>query len=122
MPPLRYVILWHDGVPQPHFDLMFETLPGSALSPWRCPRWPVDVPTSATRLKDHRRAYLEYEGDLSDRRGRVTRVAGGDCELDIEEGGMWNIRLTTGAPPTRLMLRQIDGANWIAEPSDHRSI
>ena len=32
MPPLRYVILWHDGVAEPHFDLMFETLPGSALA------------------------------------------------------------------------------------------
>ena len=57
-PPLRYVILWHDGVPEPHFDLMFETLPGSALSTWRSPRWPVESPTPAARLKDHRRAYL----------------------------------------------------------------
>ena len=42
MPPLRYVILWHDGVAEPHFDLMFETLPGSALATWRSPRWPVE--------------------------------------------------------------------------------
>jgi hypothetical protein len=118
----RYVILWHHDVDEPHFDLMFETYPRSDLATWRSPRWPIEERVDLVRLKDHRRFYLEYEGDLTDRRGRVDRVAGGDCELEIEEGGVWNIRLITGAPPMRLMLRQIDGAAWIAEPSDRPAV
>ncbi len=31
------------------------------------------------RLADHRREYLEYEGEISGGRGRVTRVAEGVC-------------------------------------------
>jgi hypothetical protein len=39
---------------------------------------------AATRLADHRRAYLTYEGPISDGRGSVTRVAAGTCE--VQEG------------------------------------
>jgi hypothetical protein len=114
--PLRYVILWHEGVPDPHFDLMFETLPGSALSTWRSPRWPIEAPTAATRLKDHRRAYLDYEGDVSGRRGRVTRVAAGTCEVEVGEGSVWTVRLLTGSPPGRLILRPVQGDQWEIVP------
>jgi hypothetical protein len=110
MPPLRYVILWHDGVAEPHFDLMFETLPGSALATWRSPRWPVEGPTVVTRLKDHRRAYLDYEGELSDRRGRVERVAAGTCTVEVGEASMWQIRLLTGSRSQQLLLRPVDAA------------
>ena len=116
-PPLRYAILWHDDVPGPHFDLMFETLPGSALSTWRCPRWPVEAPTPATRLTDHRRAYLEYEGDLSGRRGRVTRVMAGACEVEVGEGSVWTVCLLTGSPPQRLVLRAVAGDQWEVAPA-----
>jgi len=34
----------------------------------------------ATRLPDHRKHYLSYEGPLSDNRGEVTQTASGDCE------------------------------------------
>jgi hypothetical protein len=110
MPPLRYVILWHDGVAEPHFDLMFETLPGSALATWRSPRWPVERPTVVTRLKDHRRAYLDYEGELSERRGRVERVATGTCTVEVGEASMWQIRLLTGSRSQQLLLRPVDAA------------
>ena len=36
---LRYAILHHTGIPSPHFDLMFETAPGSDLATWRVERW-----------------------------------------------------------------------------------
>jgi hypothetical protein len=39
---------------------------------------------TATRLEDHRRAYLTYEGPISGGRGSVTRVAEGTCE--VQEG------------------------------------
>jgi hypothetical protein len=118
MPPLRYVILWHDGVAEPHFDLMFETLPGSALATWRSPRWPVEGPTAVTRLKDHRRAYLDYEGELSERRGRVERVAAGTCTVEVGEASVWHITLLTGAQRQQLTLRPVDAAHqtWEAAP------
>ncbi|MGN6371125.1 MAG: hypothetical protein ACTHN5_22955, partial [Phycisphaerae bacterium] len=34
-------------------------------------------PPAATRIQDHRRLYLTYEGDISNNRGQVTRVAAG---------------------------------------------
>src|SRR5580765_1966878 len=74
LPPamsLRYVILHHTGVPTPHYDLMFETDPGSPLATWRSPTWPITDPTLLERLADHRRDYLEYQGPLTNNRGEV---------------------------------------------------
>ena len=114
MRPLRYVILRHDDVPEPHFDLMFETLPGSELATWRCPTWPIDRPTPLTRLKDHRRVYLDYEGKLSGQRGRVHRITHGTCEVEIGEDALWVIRLATVDQSLQLTLRQIDAEKWEA--------
>ena len=41
MAPLQYVILRHEEIAEPHFDLMFETLPGSELATWQAERWPI---------------------------------------------------------------------------------
>lgn len=116
MQPLRYVILRHDDVSEPHFDLMFETLPGSMLATWRSAAWPIEHPAEITRLRDHRRLFLEYEGDLTGGRGSVTRVTDGTCEVEVGEGSVWTIRLRSGAAPTTLVLRQLDGERWRAEP------
>ena len=113
---LRYVILWHDGIREPHYDLMFETLPGSALATWRSPRWPVEASTAVARLKDHRRAYLDYEGELTERRGRVTRVAAGRCEVEVGENAVWTVTLLDGSPPGRVTFRPLQGDTWEACP------
>src|SRR5205814_1240580 len=115
--PLRYVILWHHDIADPHYDLMFETLPRSDLATWRSPTWPIESAVEVERLKDHRRFYLEYEGDLSDRRGRVDRVGGGSCDVHIGEGGLWTINILTGGTPGRFTIRQIAGEQWIVEPT-----
>src|SRR4051812_5986230 len=82
--PLRFVILNHIGIADPHFDLMIESAPGGELLTWRCPENPLArYLTIAHRLGDHRRAYLEYEGELSGGRGLVTRVAGGLCAFQL---------------------------------------
>jgi hypothetical protein len=77
------VVLRHSDVSDPHFDLMFETLPGSMLATWRSPEWPIEMRVQVTRLRDHRRLYLEYEGTLTDQRGSVHRVADGTCTVEI---------------------------------------
>jgi hypothetical protein len=47
----------------------------------------------ATRLADHRVAYLDYEGPISGERGIVTRVDGGEYDIVSEAGGVWRVRL-----------------------------
>jgi hypothetical protein len=110
-------VLSHSNVGEAHFDLMFETLPGSMLATWRAQRWPIERTTPLVRLRDHRRLYLEYEGDLSDQRGTVYRVAEGNCEVEIGENSRWTIRLLTGASPQVLTFRLINGERWECEPA-----
>lgn len=111
-PKLRYVILHHEGIAEPHFDLMIETAPGGALFTWRVPCWPIDAGTQLIQLGEHRRDYLEYEGPVSGNRGRVKRIAAGagsmkwisscECELQLGSAG--------------LVFRQIGGEQWTAAP------
>lgn len=115
MEPLQYVVIHHTDIDEPHFDLMFETLPGSMLATWRSERWPIELVTPVTRLRDHRRIYLTYEGDLSGQRGAVSRIAQGHCEVEVGENSVWTIHILTGAPPQSLIFRQIDGERWEAE-------
>ncbi|HZK81955.1 MAG TPA: hypothetical protein VFC46_12830 [Humisphaera sp.] len=116
MRPLQYVILRHENIPEAHNDLMFETLPGSQLATWRADSWPIDRRASLTRLRDHRRAYLDFQGEIPGHRGTVYQVARGTCEVEIGENATWSIRLLTGMPPQVLIIRQIDGENWEGAP------
>jgi len=116
MATLRYVILRHDGVAEPHFDLMLETYPGSQLSTWRLANWPVESTTPATRLRDHRRFYLEYEGEVGGHRGFVHRIADGTCEIEIGEGSVWKIRILTGTTPQPFTLKLVEGEMWELTP------
>ncbi|HUB24714.1 MAG TPA: hypothetical protein VL992_04730 [Tepidisphaeraceae bacterium] len=93
MTPLRYVILRHEGWGEPHYDLMFETAPGSALATWRSPTWPPADMKQLTRLPDHRRDYLEYEGPVSNNRGFVRRIERGHCQIDHPDVQTWIITL-----------------------------
>ena len=117
MPPLQYVILRHEAIAEPHFDLMFETRPGSDLATFRGPLWPIDSTTALTRLKDHRRVYLEFEGELSQRRGRVVRIARGECNIEIGENAVWTIHLLNGCPARQIVVKQIEAEKWEGRPS-----
>ena len=71
-----------------HWDFMLEVPGQERLATWRLARNPLettdDIP--ATRLADHRRAYLDYEGELSGGRGRVRRVEQGGATLERLSG------------------------------------
>ena len=112
MPALRYVILRHDGVSEPHFDLMLETYPGSMLSTWRLQQWPVVARAQVTRLRDHRRLYLDYEGEIGGHRGFVHRIAEGNCEVAVGEANVWTVKLLTGTSPQTCILKPIDAERW----------
>src|SRR3954467_14716349 len=80
----RFAVLEHrwDGV---HWDFLLEH--GATL---RC--WALEAPivpgreVPARALPDHRRVYLEYEGEVSGGRGTVRRLDGGTYEV-----GVWTV-------------------------------
>lgn len=77
------VILRHDTPDGGwHFDWMI-LLESGRLMTFRIVERPDEAggEFEATRLADHRAAYLEYEGELTGGRGRVTRVARGEVRL-----------------------------------------
>jgi hypothetical protein len=114
MNPLRYAVLWHQDIDQPHYDLMFETAPGSGLATWRSPTWPITSSTSLQKLRDHRPAYLSYHGQLSGDRGSVTQIAAGTCQIEIDELSRWTIRLDSISRP--LVFELLYDDRWQAEP------
>jgi hypothetical protein len=102
---LRYVVLRHEGVPEPHFDLMLERGDGEPLATWRSSAWPIVDGTRVTPLPDHRRDYLAYQGPISDDRGYVARVADG------------TFRWESPAPPgaTSICLLTPSEQKWVIE-------
>jgi hypothetical protein len=111
--PLRFVVLHHTGVAQPHFDLMFETGPGSALATWRSAVWPIVKATPLERVADHRRDYLQYEGAVSGGRGEVRRVLADQFQLAVAADGHWEVVTAQGL---RLRLRRYERSDlWVGE-------
>jgi hypothetical protein len=110
---LRYAILHHTGVPAPHYDLVFELTPGGRLATWRSPDWPVQSGTLVERLADHRLAYLDYEGPVSDNRGHVARVLGGTLRLQALTDDL--VILTTDADRRFTFRRQGETSLWRLE-------
>ncbi|MEZ6138341.1 MAG: hypothetical protein R3C53_25945 [Pirellulaceae bacterium] len=81
----RFVLLWHElpatQLLTSHWDFMVET--ADLLLTFRLDRLPQDGTTAilAERLSDHRQRYLDFEGELSNDRGHVRRVAKGNYQL-----------------------------------------
>jgi len=113
-PGLRYAVLWHQDIDEPHYDLMFETAPGSGLATWRSSLWPITSPTPLQKLRDHRPAFLNYQGQLSADRGSVTQIAAGTCQIEIDEQSRWTIRVDSMPGP--LIFRMLHDDRWQAEP------
>jgi hypothetical protein len=109
----RYVILRHEGVPEPHFDLMIETISAGPLMTWRTLDWPITVETDLTKLGEHRRDYLDYEGPVSNNRGTVKRIAAGACELEWASGHDLLVKF----PTQSLHLVCLDDDHWTAAPA-----
>jgi hypothetical protein len=111
----RFVLLEHrwNGV---HWDLMFER--GDVLATWA-----IDEPIVAGRavparaLADHRRAYLDYEGEVSGGRGRVRRVDWGTYRVVSWSAGLVRVELKgtqlVGELELRLAGREsLDAPRW----------
>jgi len=80
----RFVVLHHDfpagHARRPHWDFMLEW--GPVLRTWAVASEPAEAADlEAEALPDHRLAYLDYEGPVSDDRGSVTQWDAGEYEL-----------------------------------------
>jgi hypothetical protein len=114
---VRWVVLHHTGVAQPHFDLMYEESPGGTLTTWRIPEWPILQYLDCTQLGQHRRDYLTYEGPVSGDRGSVKRIAAGRCIVETlrRDDVAWRIELRDeiGAP---FLTLELGATGWYAVP------
>lgn len=108
------VILRHDCPDgSHHFDWMIDA--GEGLTTFRV-RERIDGPGldvfEAERLADHRRAYLDYEGEISGGRGFVTRVARGWCRVGLLSDREADLRLRFGRDEARWRGESADGRAW----------
>lgn len=117
----RFVILQHVTPPgyrqATHWDLMLED--HGTLLTWALAESPrAGLSITATQLPDHRLAYLDYEGPVSDDRGEVTRVDSGDF-LWLSRDTTQIIALLTGQHNTlRFELQQRMGTEWEIKIAD----
>ncbi len=93
---LRYVVLRHEGIANPHFDLMYEWRSDAPLKTLRYRTWPPANPAEFERLPDHRRDFLDYEGAISNNRGLVKRVAQGFCTCEVDGEDSCIVELDNG--------------------------
>jgi hypothetical protein len=95
----RYAISHHTGAREgDHYDFFVEQ--GDVLKTWRLENPSLQHPQKARQIRDHRKTYLEFEGDLTDRRGRVKLWDAGECA--VEEWTDRRIRLALRGRRTRL--------------------
>lgn len=90
-----FVLLEHVVGVAVHWDFLVE-IPGSEkLASWRLLQSPFDAaaPVIAEPMADHRRLYLEFEGELTGGRGCVRRLDRGDAEVVAAGPGTWIFRL-----------------------------
>ena len=62
-----------------HYDFMLES--GDILKTWRIPQSPDHYPQKIEQIQDHRKIYLDYEGEISGNRGFVKIWDKGDYAI-----------------------------------------
>ena len=118
-PALRYVVLRHEGIETPHFDIMLEEAPDKELLTFRSDSWPIVEPTKLQKLPDHRREYLTFEGTLSGNRGHVRRVESGTYRSRPQWDDPYVIDVLLNDPVTcYLWLLCPPDYEWTLEPAD----
>ncbi len=86
-----FVIQFHQSDRGDHYDFMLES--GPVLTTFQLPCTLADIapdePVPVTRLADHRREYLTYEGPVSRGRGCVRIVDRGRYQAAVASDDQW---------------------------------
>ena len=116
----RFVLHRHSGCGPVHWDLMLEI--DDALATWRIAADPLAISPGAeieaTRIQDHRKAYLDYAGAVSGRRGRVEPQDSGQLSVTSGDDDLWAFELAGSELQGRFELRRIARGNdkWTLRP------
>ena len=106
----RFVILQHHhlGV---HWDFMLDT--GTVLRTWRLEKLlQINCDIAATALPDHRRIYLDYEGEVSGGRGHVVRWDTGEFEWLADQPDLVTLRMHGIRLQGYVYLRRCEPESW----------
>lgn len=81
-----FALLEHATVDGVHWDFLLD-LGDERLAAWRLAQHPGEQPgtIAAERIGDHRRVYLEFEGEISGGRGVVRRIDRGRAHFERNE-------------------------------------
>lgn len=116
-PPLRTVILRHT-LPDAswHHDWLVQHADLALVPTWRTGHARPDDPAmdafDAEQIGEHRAHYLGYEGEVSDNRGRVERVAGGEVVSALWGEGSLVLEASFEGRPVRFVGRRVEGDRW----------
>lgn len=104
----RFAILQHDSPKGLHWDLLLES--GTVLRTWSLPQPPQpNVEMIAEALPDHRLAYLDYEGPISEGRGSVVAWDRGTFSIERQSDTELVVVLHGGKIDGRASIVQVPG-------------
>ena len=111
----RFVLLHHQLPPAhpraSHWDLMIEA--GDQLETWALDQLPQPGrAVRATRLANHRKWYLNYEGPVSRERGQVRQVDAGDFNVLTRDDNQLVLRMSGELLTGVVTLRQMAEDEW----------
>jgi hypothetical protein len=99
----RFTISHHTGSKDgDHYDLMLEF--GDGLRTWRLVNTAFQAFQIARQIKDHRKTYLDFEGEISGERGRVKIWDTGTYSIDEWKDDRIQVALVGRSLKTRLLL------------------
>jgi DNA ligase D-like protein (predicted 3'-phosphoesterase) len=102
-----------------HFDFMLES--DDHLLTWRVNTPPdqiTDQPAQATKILNHPKKYLTYEGPVQNGTGEVAIVDKGSFALSKECKGKLEFELTGNILTGAFTLTQTSGDNWLIAKSN----
>jgi hypothetical protein len=111
----RFVLHKHSDYGPTHWDLMLET--GDVLATWRVEADPLAISPGrqieSTRIHDHRRAYLDYSGQVSGGRGLVARQDAGRLSVTSCDDDLWRFELGGSVLQGLFELRRVADDRWM---------
>ncbi len=99
----KFTISHHTGSKDgDHYDLMLEH--GEGLRTWRLVNTAFQTFQVARQIKDHRKSYLDFEGEISGERGRVKIWDTGTYSVDDWKDDRIQVALVGRSLKTRLIM------------------